>query len=330
MAEWGLRLTGRPVVVMGRAGMDLYADPPGTPAEGAVRFMAALGGSAGNIAAGLVRLGQAADLLSAVSDDAVGRFVVGQIAAFGIGAEHVKVVSGDARTSLAVTETRAVGAQTVIYRNGAADFAVSPDDVMRIDMRRQGGLIVTGTALAQEPSRGAAMAAIAAAAAAGVPVILDVDYRAYSWRSAEEVRSVCLAAAHRCDMIVGNDTEFAMMAGSGDGRSLARALGAAGRIAIYKMGAEGSETYAPAGGLRCGIFAVTAIKPMGAGDAFMAGLVAALVEGRPLAEAVLRGSAAAAIVVCGIGCAPAMPDRTALDAFIAGHRPPQTARLPGP
>ena len=38
-------------LVMGRAGMDLYPDPPGTRIEDAAQMTAALGGSAGNIAA---------------------------------------------------------------------------------------------------------------------------------------------------------------------------------------------------------------------------------------------------------------------------------------
>ena len=41
-------------LVLGRAGMDLYADPPGTRMEDARQFTSALGGSSANIAAGLM------------------------------------------------------------------------------------------------------------------------------------------------------------------------------------------------------------------------------------------------------------------------------------
>ena len=51
------RLTGRNFLVIGRAGMDLYADPPGTRIEEASRFVAHLGGSSANIAVALVRQG---------------------------------------------------------------------------------------------------------------------------------------------------------------------------------------------------------------------------------------------------------------------------------
>ena len=52
-------------VVLGRAGMDFFPDPPGTKTEEADTFKAGLGGSSANIAAGLVKLGGQAALLSA-------------------------------------------------------------------------------------------------------------------------------------------------------------------------------------------------------------------------------------------------------------------------
>ena len=65
--------------VLGRVGMDLYADPPGTRIEQATRFTTALGGSAGNIAAALARQGARTALVSCVSDDAVGRFCLAEL-----------------------------------------------------------------------------------------------------------------------------------------------------------------------------------------------------------------------------------------------------------
>ena len=51
------RLALNRFLVLGRAGMDLYADPPGTRIEEAHAFVSHLGGSAANIAVALVRLG---------------------------------------------------------------------------------------------------------------------------------------------------------------------------------------------------------------------------------------------------------------------------------
>ena len=67
------RLRDGRFLVLGRAGLDLYADPPGPRTEEAQRFTSALGGSAANIAAAIVKLDGTASLLTTVSDDAVGR-----------------------------------------------------------------------------------------------------------------------------------------------------------------------------------------------------------------------------------------------------------------
>jgi 5-dehydro-2-deoxygluconokinase len=309
----------KPYLVMGRAGIDLYADPPGTCVEHALRFSTALGGSAANIAAGITRLGGMASLASAVSDDAVGRFIINELKSYGIGSTYVATVGGGARTSLAVVETRSEDCQSVIYRNGAADFAMSEGQINDIPFDSFGALIITGTCLAIEPSRTVTFGAIARARQAHMPVILDVDYRPYTWASAQDAAATYSRAADLCDFVIGNDVEFAVMA-AGDGKAYARALSqSASKIAIYKMGERGSVTFHNNGCFETGIFRVTAVKPTGAGDAFMAAFVTSLGAGLDLKSSVRRGTAAAAIVVTRVGCAPAMPTAKELDEFLATH-----------
>ena len=77
--------------------------------------------------------------------------------------------------------------------------------------------------------------------------------------------------------------------------------------------------------IRTGIYPVTALKPTGAGDSFMAGFVESLSEGRSMREAVQRGSACASIVVAQAGCAPAMPTKAQLEEFLSSHPGPTDA-----
>lgn len=318
------RLRRNRFLLVGRAGLDLYADPPGTKTERAERFTAALGGSAANTAAAISRLGGEATLVTTVSDDAVGRYTLNALESYGIDTRHIRSVGGEARNTLAVVETTIEDHQSVIYRNGAADFEMTRDDIRAIDFEAYGGVIVTGTALAAEPSRSATFQALAKAHAANVPAIIDVDYRPYSWPSPEEASEVCTSAARQCDIVVGNDDEFAVMAGEGaHGEMLAEArFDGAVSIAIYKMGERGSRTYAEDQTFETGIFPVTALKPTGAGDSFLGAFVASLAAGHDLESAVTRGSAAAAIVVTRVGCAPAMPTTDELDEFIEIHPGP--------
>lgn len=321
------RLSGRNFLVIGRAGIDLYADPPGTRTEQATGFTAALGGSSANIAVGLVRQGCTAALVTCVADDAVGRFCLNQLDRYGVGRAHVRAVGGGARTSLAVVETRTLDHQSVIYRNGAADLEMTSADLEAVDYRAFCALITTGTVLAGEPSRSAAFGAFERARDAGLPLILDIDYRPYTWPSATVAAEVCSRAAALCDVIVGNDLEFGFLAGDpARGLDKARALVAAGaQIAVYKMGERGAVTITAEGEFATGIYRTRALKPTGAGDSFLAALVAALADGLALREAVLRGSAAAAMVVARVGCAPAMPSRAELDAFLGLHPGPGAA-----
>ena len=323
LAHLGLK----PCLVIGRAGMDLYADPPGTPIEAATRFTTALGGSSANIAVALTRAGGRAALLTCVSDDAVGRFCLAQLDHYGIDRAHVRSVAGEARNSLAVVESRLENCQSVIYRNGAADFTMSTDDVEAVDYARFAALITTGTVLASEPSRSATFRAFDLARAAGVPLIFDVDYRPYSWASAEEASQVYSRAAALCDVIVGNDVEFGFMAGDYD-KGLNKALsliGQGAKIVVYKMGEKGAITFSPESEIKTGIYRTAALKPTGAGDAFLGNFIASLARGSALEQAVLHGSAAAAIVVSRVGCAPAMPTREELERFITFHNGPTLA-----
>jgi 5-dehydro-2-deoxygluconokinase len=306
--------------VLGRVGMDLYADPPGTQIEHAPGFIPAIGGSAGNIAVALARQGAEAALLTRVSDDAVGRYCRTELAHYGVDTTHIGKATGDARTSLAVAETRADNCQVVIYRNGAADFSLTEDDSTAVDYAALSALIITGTALAADPSRSAALSAMTRARAAGALTVLDIDYRAYTWADAGQAARICLDAARAADIVIGNDDEFGLLAGNhAQGPALARDLAQGALFTILKLGPAGSRTFTPDYTFATPVFPVTTLKPMGAGDGFMGGLLAGLAQGHTLETAVRRGSATAAIIVAGIGCAPASPDRAALDAFLARH-----------
>ena len=319
-------IRGNRFAVFGRAGVDMFADPVGVKSEDADRFQADLGGSSANICAGLVKLGSEAALVTSVSDDAVGRFALNRLAHYGVETSYIRILGGEWRTSLAIYESVLEDFQNVIYRNGAVDFQVTQEDVDRVDYSRFTALITAGTVFADEPSRGATFRAFENARAAGLPVLFDVDYRPYSWPSAEVASEVLSRAGAQSDLIVGNDEEFGFMAGGIDkGLDKARELAAQGKLVIYKMGEKGAIVLADGSEERTGIYPVDAIKPVGAGDSFMAGFLASVAAGYDLREAVMRGSACASIVVGKPGCEPAMPTTDQLDRFLADHPGPTEA-----
>lgn len=308
-------------LVVGRVGMDFFPEPAGTAIEDGTSFNTSMGGSAANTAAGICKLGGKAALVTCVSDDAVGWFCLNQLDKYGVERKNVKKITGEYRTSLAVYESRLEGHQSVIYRNGAADFQMDESDVVDVDYGAYGALITAGTVFAAEPSRSAAFKAMELAQAAGLPIIFDVDYRPYSWPSFEVAEEVLSKAASYCDLIIGNDEEFGFMAGGIDkGLEKARSLNTEKNASvIYKMGPKGAISFINGEEIQTGIYKVDALKPTGAGDSFCAGLLASVAAGHAFKSSILRGSACAAITVSKPGCAPAMPTLVQLEEFLGSH-----------
>ena len=318
----------KPFLVLGRAGLDIYPTPVNTKTAEVVEFVSALGGSSANIAVALCQLGQKASLVTCVSDDAVGRYVENQLRRYGVDSQLVRRVSGDFRTSLAVVESTVVDHQSVIYRNNAADFQMHESDIDTLTMSDFAALVVTGTCLTKNPSRHAVVRALGRARDAGLTTVIDLDYRPYSWETADHARQVYNEAVALVDIVIGNDEEFGHMAGNFDaGSEFAKSLAAAGRLVVYKMGERGSQAYFSQDVIVTGVFPVTPIKPTGAGDAFLGSFLASLSRQEGLAKSIMYGSASAALVVTRVGCAPAMPTLEELSLFVDRHQESVEQRL---
>ncbi|MEL6437149.1 MAG: PfkB family carbohydrate kinase [Pseudomonadota bacterium] len=303
-------------IVIGRAGMDLAPEPAGAAIDEATTFSASLGGSAANISVGICRLDGEAALLTCLSHDPVGDYCIRQLESYGVATDLIARTGGETRSSLALSEARVENHRTLIYRNKASDLELSTEHLFAIDWAAWNTLVVTGTALAVDPSRSATFEALRLARAHKLRTVIDIDYRPYSWNSPEDAARTLMRASQLCDDIIANDEEFAVLANGRDGFAAARQLAeTAGRRVIYKMGAAGSVTFHSGEASTNGIRPVTPLKPTGAGDAFMAAYLTATERGDQLDDAIAYGSTAAAIVVTRPGCAPAMPIHSEIVAF---------------
>ena len=86
------------------------------------------------------------------------------------------------------------------------------------------------------------------------------------------------------------------------------------------MGKNGSVTIYDNNQIIKGIFPVNALKPTGAGDAFMGAFVGGILNNKSIEESVEYGSASAAIVVTKVGCAPAMPLQNEIEDFMKSNK----------
>ena len=73
--------------------------------------------------------------------------------------------------------------------------------------------------------------------------------------------------------------------------------------------------------LDLGAFAIEAVDETGAGDAFVGYVMASVLEGRPMRDALLAGSAAGALAATRAGAASSIPDREAVASLVANGQP---------
>ncbi|MGH1539314.1 MAG: 5-dehydro-2-deoxygluconokinase [Arenicella sp.] len=311
------------VICLGRAGVDLYANERNTDFSQVSGFKKYVGGSSANIAIALAKLGCRVGFVSALSDDMLGDYVRQYLSDYGVNIDGIQTSPEGSRTSLAITELKADDCGVVIYRNDAADLCLNAELVEQSYIASAKVLLVTGTALATSPSREATFVAIELARSSNTQVVLDLDYRAYSWASLEDAADCLRKAAALSDVVIGNREEFDVLeVGLGvteasDNETAERFLTEATKILVLKAGHLGSKTYTVEG--ECivqAIFPVDVVKPFGAGDSFAGSLLYALVNGLPLQQGLRMGAAAASINVSSDNCTEAMPTMAELEAFL--------------
>ncbi|RBW46921.1 5-dehydro-2-deoxygluconokinase [Psychromonas sp. B3M02] len=311
-------------IVLGRAGVDLYAREANTDIADISGFDKYVGGSAANIAVAINRLGASVGFIGCVADDAFGRYVQSYMEQQGINLDGMMVDASGSRTSVAFTEMKPSDCDVLIYRNNASDLTLKTEQIKSSYIQKSKTLIVTGTALSASPSREATLLAMQYARRVGTLVVLDVDYRPKTWRTDVDASIYYGIAANLSDIVIGNREEFDMMetvlapGNKSDDETAERFLTGHTQIVIIKAGELGSRVYCQNGHqFEQGIYKVSAKKPFGSGDSFAGALIWTLSHGGSLEQGVSNGSAAAAINVSGTSCTEAMPTKEELELFIA-------------
>ena len=196
------------ILCVGRAGVDFYALDKETDFQKANRFHKSIGGSPANVATQLARLGKQVGILTALSDDMLGKYVHHFFTEENISDEFIQWQNAGVRTSLAVTETKQHDCEVVIYRNNAADLQIETSQIDFESVKKYKVIFVTGTALSQSPSRETVLNLVEFARQNQIRVIFDLDYRAYSWQDEAETAYYYHLVAQNSDIIIGNTEEW--------------------------------------------------------------------------------------------------------------------------
>ncbi len=284
------------------------------------------GGAPGNVAAGLARLGHAAAMIGKVGADAFGETVVAALKGVGVATDAV-IRDTAHNTPLAVVSLNERGeSDFFFYREGCADSNITPQDIPG-ELIAQSRILHVGTLIMSAGvSAEGQRHAMTLAREKGVRVSLDTNFRLLFWRDQERMRAAGLDAIKSANIVKASADELTLLTGSKDTEPGVRSLWHPDLIAFaVTKGSGGADLFTAERAVSVPGFSVKVVDTVGCGDAFMASLLSGLLdhdfalEADALATVATRACAAGAIVATRAGALESMPDRKAIDSFLAGR-----------
>lgn len=324
------------ILLMGRSSIDLYANEIGAPFPEIKNFAAYVGGCPTNISVGTRRLGLRSVLLTAVGEDPVGDFVLHFLQQEGVVHKFIPRKKGKRTSAVILGIEPPDKFPLVFYRDNCADIELTIEDVLAAPVAESHMLLISGTGLSREPSRGATIFAAERARAAGTKVVLDLDFRPDQWQDARNFGVTIRSVLRLVDVVLGTadevkagalrddvsvTVEHSQVSGaqvSGDiAAAVAEILAAGPEALALKRGGEGTTVYLANGeAIEAATFPVEVFNVLGAGDAFASGFLYGYRKGWDWHRAARMGNACGAIVVTRHGCANFMPYEQEALAFI--------------
>ncbi|WAM00154.1 sugar kinase [Streptomyces sp. Je 1-369] len=280
-------------------------------------------GAESNVAIGLSRLGHAVRWAGAVGDDEAGELVLRTLRAEGV---DVAAATRDASapTGLLLFEPRLPDVTRVhYYRAGSAGSRLTPaaaDAAFAAGPPRV--LHLTGITPALGPSAAeACRRALHLAREHGTQVCLDVNFRSRLWSSDEAAKELRGWLPY-VDVLIASDDELPLCLPSrpsSSGTEPEKSLLAEGiRELVVKLGARGATVHTADDTLHSPARQVHAVDAVGAGDAFVAGYLSALLDGADVTTRLDRAIITGAFAVTSRGDWEGAPTRSELGLLSAG------------
>lgn len=309
------------VICFGELLIDFVALENGVTVDRASGFEKAPGGAPANVAVGLARLGHQSGFVGQVGDDPFGHYLADVLKDEGVGVDGLRF-HPDARTALAFVSLAENGERSfVFYRHPSADMLMTADDVAE-DVIQQGKLFHFGslTLIANE-SATATHHAVQVAREAGLTISYDPNLRLALWGSEAEAREGLLAGLDYAHIVKISHEEVQFLTGTDSIQTLWRDQM---QLIVVTHGEGGSTAYTRDGrSVHVDGFPVGAVDTTGAGDSFVAGLLAGILQNpddyADKLESILRfANACGALTTTQRGAIPALPTRQQIDGFLRG------------
>jgi len=299
------------LVVLGSINADHILNLNAFPAPGETvtgnQYQVAFGGKGANQAVAAGRSGASIAFIACTGDDDTGERIRKQLVSDNIDVEPVSTIAGES-TGVALIFVNGEG-ENVIGIHAGANAALSP---VLVEAQRERIAQASALLMQLESPIESVLAAAKIAHQHQTRVALNPA-------PARELPDELLTLV---DIITPNETEADKLTGiavknDDDAAKAAQALHNKGiKTVIITLGSRGVWASVEGKGQRVPGFKVEAVDTIAAGDTFNGALITALLEEKPLAEAIRFAHAAAAIAVTRKGAQPSVPWREEIDLFL--------------
>ncbi|KAK7276260.1 hypothetical protein RIF29_17398 [Crotalaria pallida] len=297
------------------------AFPGGGTPETKESPLVAAGGGPANVAVGIARLGGSSAFIGKVGEDEFGYMLADILKENNVNNEGMRFDPG-ARTALVFVTLRSDGEREfMFYRNPSADMLLQEDE-LDLDLIRKAKIFHSSISLITEPCRSAHMAAAKAAKDAGAVLSYDPNLRLPLWPSADSAREGIMSIWETADIVKISEEEISFLTKGEDifDDAIVRKLFHPNlKLLIVTEGADGCRYYTKEFNGRVKGVKVDAVDTTGAGDSFVAGLLAQLAEDlsllhneEKLRESLKFANACGALTVTERGAIPALPTKEAV------------------
>jgi sulfofructose kinase len=265
-----------------------WPDPDGRMEADAI--VRSFGGPAATAAVTIARLGLRASMVGAVGDDETGALVRASLVAAGVDVTHLETRPGPTGESVILLD-RSAATRSILHAPGVGPGVLAP----------------------------AAVAACRSATwihadDAGYPLVADVERGRLSVDHGHRTRRLSVAGLGLYAPSRSNLLERYPDRSVGEAVREALAEGAE-RVAVT-LGADGAVAADASGAWRVAALPLDVVSTLGAGDVFHGALVASLLDGMGLPDAVRRANVAATLSCRAIDGRGAIPDVTELEAAL--------------
>ena len=302
--------------------MGLFVAEEAKPLKDVQTFTRLVCGAEVNFSIGLSRLGHTVSYVSRVGSDPIGQHIRDFLQENGIEAGYVQV-DREHLTGMQFKEKAPEGVDPLVvnYRRHTAFSYFTPEDLQSIDWQGVRHVHVTGIPAALSASCCAAVEKLMDEAHAHQAMVsFDPNLRPALWPSHKVMVRTLNRLAAKADLVLPGLGEGKILTGMEKPEQVADFyLDRGAKAVVIKLGGSkgaygkernGKEFIAPS-------FRVEhVVDTVGAGDGFAVGTVSALLEGRTLEEAALRGAAIGALAIMSAGDNEGLPNRTELQHFM--------------